>query len=93
MGYVLRLALRLFGLVARPHPAPLPTSQRGNLARPTGYELLKHCWGIQVFGQARDCRVAAFPIHCRPALVVLTALDLSKTIFTIVAARAASACN
>ena len=93
LGYVMLLALLLFSVVerrVRAHPAPLPTSKRGNLARPTGYEILKHCRGIQVFWQDRDHRAAAFPSHYRPALrVILEALDLPETIFTAVPARAA----
>ena len=93
LGYVMLLALLLFSVVerrVRAHPAPLPTSKRGNLARPTGYEILKHCRGIQVFWQDRDHRAAAFPSHYRPALrVILAALDLSEAIFTTVPVRAA----
>ena len=84
LGYVMLLALLLFSVVerrVRAHPAPLPTSQWGNLTRPTGYEILKHCRGIQVFAQDRDHRVAAFPSHYRPALrAILAALDLPETI-------------
>ncbi len=93
LGYVMLLALLLFSVVerrVRAHPASLRTSKRGNLARPTGYEILKHCRGIQVFWQDRDHRAAAFPSHYRPALrVILAALDLSEAIFTTVPARAA----
>ena len=92
LGYVMLLALLLFSVVerrGRAHPAPRPTSKRGNLARPTGYEILKHCRGIQVFWQDRDHRAGAFPSHYRPALrVILAALDLPATIFTAVSARA-----
>ena len=93
LGYVLLLARLLFSVVERrrrAHPAPLPTSKRGNLAPPTGYEILKHCRGIQVVWPDRDHRAAAFPSHYRPALrVILAALDLPETIFTAVPARAA----
>lgn len=95
LGYVMLLALLLFSVVerrVRAHPAPLPTAKRGRLARPTGYEILKHCRGIQVVWQDRDHRTAAFPSHYRPALrVILAALDLPETIFTTVPARAAPA--
>ena len=74
----------------RAHPAPLPTSQRENLTRPTGYEILKPGRGIQVFAPDRDHRVAAFPSHDRPALrAILAALDLPETIFTTLPVRAA----
>ena len=93
LGYVMLLALLLFSVVerrVRAHPAPLPTSKRGNLTRPTGYEILKHCRGIPVFAQDRDHRVAAFPRHYRPALrAILAALDLPETIFTTLPVRAA----
>ena len=93
LGSVMLLALLLFSVVGRrvrAHPAPLPTSKRGSLARPTGYEILKHWRGIQVFWQDRDHRAAAFPSHYRPALrVILAALDLPATIFAAVPARAA----
>lgn len=86
LGYVMLLALLLFSGVerrVRAHPALLPTSKRGNLTRPTGYEILKHCRGIQMFAYDRDHRVAAFPSHYRPALsAILATLDLPETIFT-----------
>ena len=95
LGYVMRLARLRFRVGerrVRAHPAPLPTSKRGSLARPTGYEILKHCRGIQVVWQDHDHRTAAFPSHYRPALrVILAALDLPETIFTAVPARAAPA--
>lgn len=48
LGYVMLLVFSVLERRVRQHPAPLPTTKRGNLTRPTGYEILRHCRDIQV---------------------------------------------
>ncbi len=93
LGSVVLVALLRFSVLGhrvRQHPAPLPTAKRGNLARPTGYEILRHCRGIQVLWQDETHRYVAFPHHYYPALrVILAALDVTEAMYSPVPARAA----
>lgn len=91
LGYVMLMALLLFSAIARrvrQHPNPLPTPSRGRLARPTGYEVLRHLRGIQVLWRDGDSRYRAVP-HLYPFDMILAALGVTETIYTRVPARAA----
>lgn len=93
LGYVMLMALLLFSTIerrVRQHPDPLPTPSRGRLARPTGYEVLRHLRGIQVVWRDGDSRYLAVPHIYRPAFdMILAALGFTETIYTRVPARAA----
>lgn len=81
LGYVRRPALLLFSALERPvpgtrHPGRPPS--RGNLARPTRYDILRCGRGIQVLRQDETHRYAALPHPYDRALqVILAALDVT----------------
>ena len=93
VGYVMLMALLLFSCIerrVRQHPTPLPTPSRGRLARPTGYEVLRHLQGIQVLWRDADSRYLAVPPIYRPAFdTILAARSSAETLYTRVPARAA----
>lgn len=93
LGYVMLMALLLFSAIerrVRQHPDPLPTPSRGRLARPTGYEVLRHLRGIQVLWRDAESRYLAVPAIYRPAFtMILAALGFTESIDTQVPARAA----
>ncbi len=93
LGYVMLLALLLFSCLerrVRQAPESFPTAYRGRVARPTGHLILHHCRGIPVLWRDATHRYLAVPAAHRPAVrVILQALALTETIYTLVPARAA----
>jgi hypothetical protein len=93
LGYVMLLALLVFSCIerrVRHAPAPLPTSYRGPVTRPTGQLIVPQCRGISVLWRDDAHRDLSVPAAHRPALrVMLQALGFSEAIYPTVPARAA----